>query len=120
MTKHYPEHSRKRRPRPNPIRQQRRNEESGSWWPILLLAAVIGAGAGILSNPTGASAWLAKARPVAVSVGLTRVREPQSGDYWAGCNDARAAGTAPIYAGEPGYRSDMDGDSDGIACESHG
>ncbi|MDD3800234.1 MAG: excalibur calcium-binding domain-containing protein [Novosphingobium sp.] len=34
-----------------------------------------------------------------------------------GGNDARAAGTAPIYLGEPGYRPEMDGDGDGIACE---
>ena len=46
-----------------------------------------------------------------------RRRAPQAGDSWGGCNSARAAGTAPIYAGEPGYRSGMDGDGDGIACE---
>ncbi len=32
---------------------------------------------------------------------------------------ARAAGTAPIYRGEPGYRDGLDGDSDGIACEPY-
>jgi hypothetical protein len=37
--------------------------------------------------------------------------------YYSGCNEARAAGAAPIHAGEPGYRSEMDGDDDGIACE---
>lgn len=36
---------------------------------------------------------------------------------YAGCNEVRAAGKAPLHAGEPGYRSDMDGDGDGIACE---
>ena len=29
----------------------------------------------------------------------------------------RAAGKAPIYENEPGYRSGLDGDGDGIACE---
>nr|MEC6700379.1 excalibur calcium-binding domain-containing protein [Sphingobium sp. SJ10-10] len=48
-----------------------------------------------------------------------RARTPRLGDYWAGCDSARAAGTAPIYSGEPGYREEMDGDSDGIACEPH-
>lgn len=57
--------------------------------------------------------------PLAVSAGIARARSPQQGDHWGGCNDARAAGTAPIYAGEPGYSSEMDGDGDGIACESH-
>jgi hypothetical protein len=48
-----------------------------------------------------------------------RARPPQPGDYWPGCHAARAAGTAPIYAGEPGYREKMDGDGDGIACEPY-
>lgn len=39
--------------------------------------------------------------------------------YFSGCNEARAAGAAPIYRGQPGYRSEMDGDSDGIACEPY-
>lgn len=37
--------------------------------------------------------------------------------YYANCAAARAAGAAPIYRGEPGYRSKLDGDNDGIACE---
>ena len=37
--------------------------------------------------------------------------------HYSGCNEVRAAGKAPLHAGEPGYRSDMDGDGDGIACE---
>ena len=36
---------------------------------------------------------------------------------YSGCNQVRAAGQAPLYAGQPGYRSTMDGDGDGIACE---
>ena len=49
----------------------------------------------------------------------TRTRPPKAGDVWQGCNDARAAGTAPIYSYEPGYDTKMDGDGDGIACEPH-
>lgn len=56
-------------------------------------------------------------------VGLMRAagREstPAPGAYYSGCNEARAAGVAPLYAGEPGYRPEMDGDSDGIACEPY-
>lgn len=37
--------------------------------------------------------------------------------YYPGCHAARAAGVAPIYRGQPGYREGMDGDHDGIACE---
>ncbi|AGG66861.1 excalibur calcium-binding domain-containing protein [Corynebacterium callunae] len=41
---------------------------------------------------------------------------PQSANY-ASCAEARAAGVAPIYAGSPGYRSGLDRDGDGIACD---
>lgn len=44
-------------------------------------------------------------------------RSSASGVYFRGCNEARAAGAAPLYRGQPGYRVEMDGDGDGIACE---
>ncbi|MDQ0117971.1 hypothetical protein J2T22_001144 [Pseudarthrobacter defluvii] len=37
--------------------------------------------------------------------------------YYANCSEAVAAGAAPLYAGSPGYRSGLDGDGDGAACE---
>ncbi len=38
--------------------------------------------------------------------------------YYADCSHARAVGApTPIYRWEPGYRSEMDGDDDGAACE---
>ena len=37
--------------------------------------------------------------------------------YYPGCDQVRAAGKAALRYGEPGYRTDMDGDGDGIACE---
>lgn len=37
--------------------------------------------------------------------------------YYANCSAARAAGAAPLYRGEPGYRSALDRDNDGVACE---
>jgi hypothetical protein len=39
--------------------------------------------------------------------------------YYRNCAEARAAGVAPLYRGQPGYRPQMDGDSDGIACEPY-
>jgi hypothetical protein len=38
--------------------------------------------------------------------------------YYANCSAAKAAGAAPLHAGEPGYRSGLDRDGDGVACES--
>lgn len=37
--------------------------------------------------------------------------------YYANCTAARAAGAAPVYVGDPGYRRALDRDGDGVACE---
>jgi hypothetical protein len=37
--------------------------------------------------------------------------------YYPNCKTAKAAGAAPLHRGEPGYRDDLDGDGDGVACE---
>ncbi|WP_286175111.1 excalibur calcium-binding domain-containing protein [Mycobacterium sp. DL99] len=36
------------------------------------------------------------------------------------CAAARAAGAAPLYAGQPGYSTKLDRDGDGVACETGG
>lgn len=43
---------------------------------------------------------------------------PASEVYYANCDAARAAGVAPIYRGQPGYRAGLDRDNDGIACDA--
>ena len=42
-----------------------------------------------------------------------------SGDsvYYDSCDAARAAGAAPVHAGDPGYGRHLDGDGDGTGCE---
>jgi len=48
----------------------------------------------------------------------TTPEAPAGGDaYYKNCAAARAAGAAPLRVGEPGYRSKLDGDGDGVACE---
>jgi len=37
---------------------------------------------------------------------------------WRNCTEARGAGAAPIYRGQPGYGSHLDRDGDGVGCES--
>jgi putative cell wall-binding protein len=37
--------------------------------------------------------------------------------YYANCAAVRAAGKAPLLRGQPGYRSGLDRDGDGVACE---
>ena len=42
--------------------------------------------------------------------------KPSRGSF-ANCTEARAAGAAPVRAGDPGYGRHPDRDSDGIGCE---
>lgn len=81
-------------------------------------AALIGTIVGIGTTSAGRQRASDAINWVSAATDL-RSRPPQPGDSWGGCNDARAAGTAPIYRGEPGYRDGMDGDGDGIACEPY-
>lgn len=48
-----------------------------------------------------------------------RLEQVMASKYYPGCNQVRAEGKAPLRYGEPGYRIEMDGDGDGIACEPH-
>jgi hypothetical protein len=81
-------------------------------------AALIGTLIGIGTQSGARQSALQIIKDVGAATDL-RSRPPQSGDNWGGCDDARAAGTAPIYLGEPGYRHEMDGDNDGMACEPY-
>lgn len=47
----------------------------------------------------------------------TTMQAPAGDAFYKNCAAARAAGAAPLHAGEPGYRSKLDGDGDGVACE---
>jgi Excalibur calcium-binding domain len=55
----------------------------------------------------------------AASVAAEQARQVERSVYYAGCNEVRATGKAPLYRGDPGYREGMDGDGDGIACEPY-
>ena len=44
--------------------------------------------------------------------------EPQK-EFYANCDEAKAAGAAPMYKGDPGYRPELDRDKDGIACDQN-
>lgn len=46
------------------------------------------------------------------------VQRAMSGDiYFPNCASARAAGAAPVRAGQPGYGRHLDRDGDGKGCE---
>ena len=87
-----------------------------SAFPILLFASAAATFLAVFySDRLTASA----ARATEVYRNLDRDHSPPQGAYYSGCNEARAKGVAPIYSDEPGYRPEMDGDADGIACEPH-
>jgi hypothetical protein len=48
---------------------------------------------------------------------LPRTSAPAAPVYYANCAAVRAAGKAPLYRGQPGYRAGLDRDGDGVACE---
>jgi hypothetical protein len=55
----------------------------------------------------GASSQPAKAKSYAIA----------GGPEFANCTPARAAGAAPVRAGDPGYGRHLDRDGDGVGCE---
>lgn len=47
-----------------------------------------------------------------------KVEQSADGEvYYRSCAEARAAGAAPLKAGDPGYGRHLDRDGDGVACE---
>lgn len=55
--------------------------------------------------------------PVVVTPAPPVQPAPPTEVYYANCAAVRAAGAAPLYRGQPGYRSGLDRDGDGVACE---
>ena len=46
-----------------------------------------------------------------------RAVSSSSRSEFANCSQARAAGAAPVHAGDPGYGRHLDRDGDGVGCE---
>jgi len=53
----------------------------------------------------------------AAAVEAAKKKQPAKNVYYANCSAVKAAGKAPLYRDEPGYRSALDRDNDGVACE---
>lgn len=68
------------------------------------------------ATATPKSAPAASATATATATRTAPTAAPSS-VYYANCDAARAAGAAPLYRGQPGYRSALDRDNDGVACE---
>lgn len=68
------------------------------------------------SEPTPAPAMAGTVYSAAAVCGPTPTPTPSV--YFKNCDEVREAGKAPLLRGQPGYRSGLDGDNDGKACES--
>ncbi|MGB7236232.1 MAG: excalibur calcium-binding domain-containing protein [Rhodococcus sp. (in: high G+C Gram-positive bacteria)] len=66
--------------------------------------------------PAPAPVYIAEPEPVYVPPAPI-VAEAPSFVIYANCDAVRAAGAAPIYAGDPGYSIKLDRDQDGVGCE---
>ncbi len=68
--------------------------------------------AGLLTN------YAADPKPAPQPRRRAAIRESYSESaYYPNCSAARAAGAAPVMAGEPGYSRRLDRDGDGVGCE---
>ena len=69
--------------------------------------------------PRPAATQLAPARGTPLPARRVERASAQSTDrvYYVNCSEARAAGAAPVYRGDPGYAAHLDRDNDGVGCE---
>ena len=85
---------------------QHRDKPKANWW-MVGAAAVGGYLFGATDQPSSDSQVSS----------LMGSQEWPNDIYYRNCSDARAAGAAPVRAGDPGYASHLDRDNDGVGCE---
>ncbi len=96
--------------------------DAGSWREGRLRLDVQDDGNAVLYRGNGSPAWYSASdtgrSATSASRGTLLAPQPPPSDaYYANCDAVRAAGKAPLYRGQPGYRSGLDRDGDGVACE---
>ena len=70
----------------------------------------------LTAGPTTAPAERAAPAPMPEAEGVLAPADASS-PWYESCAAARAAGVTPLHVGDPGYRSALDKDKDGKACE---
>lgn len=109
-------------------RAKRKQRESAGrsrsrWKTFALFTAAAGIGmvVGLLTIPNqdGVSVGGAFFRETAQQQGLLDGKGMPTWTWYRNCRQARAAGVAPLLRGDPGYRSGLDADNDGVACEPY-
>lgn len=83
------------------------------------IARILTGGAGSTGQPTDPPppSPTSEPAPADTPAPLLAPLTPGAEAYFPNCAAARAAGAAPLHVGQPGYRSSMDRDGDGVACE---
>ena len=66
---------------------------------------------------TGSKTGYKAVSKTSVARSIPKPASAPTAKYYANCTAARAAGAAPVYRGDPGYGSHLDGDGDGVGCE---
>jgi len=89
--------------------------------PFLILVGVssLAVFGGVLFLTAPAARGHPPADPTTTATAAPSAAAVEASVHYAGCNEVRDEGKAPLYRGQPGYRIGMDGDNDGIACEPH-
>jgi hypothetical protein len=82
----------------------------------IVSALVIGLAAGYAWSAMPPASADPRSEPTAPAPKPT-AEEIERSAYYPNCRAAWDAGHAPIFRGQPGYREELDGDGDGIACE---
>lgn len=102
------------------VRENTRGQRRGAevLWVVAVFIAVAVIGA-LLLWPTETGEPILSPRQFAPSQPEELATRPGELVYYRNCAAARAAGTAPIYKGQPGYRAQLDADDDGVACEPY-
>ena len=90
--------------------------------PVVLLAALLASPAPVAAHSGGVNSQGChhdRANGTYHCHATTGVRARASSEetYIRNCTEVRAAGAAPLRAGDPGYARHLDRDGDGVACE---
>jgi endonuclease YncB( thermonuclease family) len=78
------------------------------------IAADAASAAAVTCTPTPKATPTKKATPAPTKAAAPA---PAAEPFYANCSEVRAAGAAPIFPGDPGWREKFDRDKDGVGCE---
>ena len=91
-------------------------QKGAATWPAGKRLAFTNDPLALIAVDAGANRTAALPRSAPTTTAAPGTTAPSSVSY-ASCDAVRAAGAAPLLAGQPGYSRELDRDGDGAACE---